>query len=352
MPPTGANRGTDRWNKWDGGMSSYINSVKQITNRLMEIFPTATSVDRITASGSRVAGRVLEQGLGWNLGRYGKLSYGTNKLYHDAATVQTKIQSFGIWDAEARQKVIQFMKDKDIDLNATRILGGGELGLRTGVLGPGGFDIRPFTPERGDAARRRMVIGGRGQFQNMLDQLLGQGMIGFAQGGNVPGTDTVPAMLTPGEFVMNKAAVAQHGVGYMKSLNRGRIPGFNRGGVVGRGGVQYKQDGGGIAGGGGVLSIDPTRLQGVLDTFNINFSAMMDNIVVTFGSVGESLSKLSDTFGDLSMTHHFSGEIGMSVNISNKDAIIASVAEGLTPSIEGLIINTVDRKFNELKDGQ
>ena len=52
------------------------------------------------------------------------------------------------------------------------------------------------------------------------------------------------------------------------------------------------------------------------------------------------------------MTHECSGEIGLSVNISNKDAVIAAVSEGLTPSIEGLIINTVDRKINELKDGQ
>jgi hypothetical protein len=159
-------------------------------------------------------------------------------------------------------------------------------------------------------------------------------------------------MLTPGEFVMNKAAVAQHGVGYMKSLNRGRVPGFNRGGVVGHGGVQYKQNGGGIGGGGGVISIDPTRLQGVLNTFSVNFSEKMDSVVGAFSYMGQGLLQLANTFGDLSMTHEFSGEIGLSVNISNKDAIIAAVSEGLTPSIEGLIIRAVDWKFKELKDGQ
>ena len=42
------------------------------------------------------------------------------------------------------------------------------------------------------------------------------------KGGTVPGsgnTDTVPAMLTPGEFVMSKGAVQQYGVGTLESMN-------------------------------------------------------------------------------------------------------------------------------------
>ena len=44
----------------------------------------------------------------------------------------------------------------------------------------------------------------------------------MAQGGQVPGTgnrDTVPAMLTPGEFVMSKGAVKKWGAGTMASMN-------------------------------------------------------------------------------------------------------------------------------------
>jgi TP901 family phage tail tape measure protein len=44
----------------------------------------------------------------------------------------------------------------------------------------------------------------------------------FARGGFAKGTDTVPAMLTPGEFVMSKYAVNTHGVDTMKSLNSGK----------------------------------------------------------------------------------------------------------------------------------
>jgi hypothetical protein len=35
------------------------------------------------------------------------------------------------------------------------------------------------------------------------------------------GTDIVPAMLTPGEFVMSKYAVQSHGIDKMKSINSG-----------------------------------------------------------------------------------------------------------------------------------
>ena len=43
----------------------------------------------------------------------------------------------------------------------------------------------------------------------------------FAQSGFSIGTDTVPAMLTPGEFVMSKFAVQSHGTEKMKAINNG-----------------------------------------------------------------------------------------------------------------------------------
>jgi hypothetical protein len=47
----------------------------------------------------------------------------------------------------------------------------------------------------------------------------------FASGGFAKGTDTIPAMLTPGEFVMSKYAVGSHGVDTMKSINSGQSVG-------------------------------------------------------------------------------------------------------------------------------
>ena len=41
------------------------------------------------------------------------------------------------------------------------------------------------------------------------------------------GTDTVPVMLTPGEFVVNRGAVNSLGVGAMNSINNGVAPSQN-----------------------------------------------------------------------------------------------------------------------------
>ena len=66
----------------------------------------------------------------------------------------------------------------------------------------------------------------------------------FAAGGNVfspQGTDTVPAMLTPGEFVINKKSAQKIGYGNLKGMNN-----YATGGKV-----QYLQGGGKTTGGGG-----------------------------------------------------------------------------------------------------
>lgn len=47
----------------------------------------------------------------------------------------------------------------------------------------------------------------------------------FAKGGYSMGTDTVPAMLTPGEFVMSKYAVSNYGLEKMKAINSGEYNG-------------------------------------------------------------------------------------------------------------------------------
>ena len=78
----------------------------------------------------------------------------------------------------------------------------------------------------------------------------------FAQGGIVPGSgnrDTVPAMLTPGEFVMSKGAVQQYGSNTLAGMNAAaggtNKPTFGRysgGGEVKSGGPRIHYNGGGI----------------------------------------------------------------------------------------------------------
>lgn len=98
----------------------------------------------------------------------------------------------------------------------------------------------------------------------------------FAEGGFVPGSgdgDTVPAMLTPGEFVVNKKSAQQFGYSNLRKINK-----YARGGVVS--GVQKFADGGpvlGVSEAGGNTAID--RLFG-------NFSmlaAASGPLVTSFG---------------------------------------------------------------------
>ena len=79
----------------------------------------------------------------------------------------------------------------------------------------------------------------------------------YAKGG---GVDSVPAMLTPGEFVINRQAATALGRSSLENINRAK--GFNRGGAV-----KYLQAGGEVDGG---MELSPlfnaiTNLQWVLD---------------------------------------------------------------------------------------
>lgn len=60
----------------------------------------------------------------------------------------------------------------------------------------------------------------------------GEAVQRFAKGGKAMGTDTVPAMLTPGEMVVNKKATKQFGP-LLEGINNGKIKGYARGGMVG-----------------------------------------------------------------------------------------------------------------------
>ena len=76
----------------------------------------------------------------------------------------------------------------------------------------------------------------------VLPSLIGRPVEGRSGGGLTMGTDTVPALLTPGEFIMSKGAVQKFGVGTMMAMNKagggtnrpkfGRVLGFQGGGYV------------------------------------------------------------------------------------------------------------------------
>ena len=80
------------------------------------------------------------------------------------------------------------------------------------------------------------------EYGGMTGAPISADMLGFSGGGKVPGSgpniDTVPAMLTPGEFVMSRGAVQEYGVDTLESMNAmgggTNMPtaSYNGGGVV------------------------------------------------------------------------------------------------------------------------
>lgn len=106
----------------------------------------------------------------------------------------------------------------------------------------------------------------------------------FARGGAA--SDTVPAMLTPGEFVLNKKAAQGIGSAKLDAMNkRGEVKGFNKGGAV-----QYLRRGGGPQQGPGLndqgQSILPTQADKILDVFN-----KVGDSLAKVGVKGEALAK-------------------------------------------------------------
>ena len=90
-------------------------------------------------------------------------------------------------------------------------------------------------------------------------------------------------MLTPGEFVMSRAAVKKHGTGFMNSVNKGKIPGFAKGGHVG--GVQYRN-------GGGILS---SIGSGMMDAISQSLSS--------FENLANILNNVASLFSNMSISH-------------------------------------------------
>ena len=124
----------------------------------------------------------------------------------------------------------------------------------------------------------------------------------FAKGGPAP-SDTVPAMLTPGEFVVNKKAAQSIGPANLNRMNKRGVQGFAKGGPVGMffggGAGGGGMSGMGTAGGGmALLALLPalesglTKLMGPSEDMSDGFMAaqaglqsLVSNLLMTKGSL-------------------------------------------------------------------
>ena len=155
---------------------------------------------------------------------------------------------------------------------------------------------------------------------------------------------------------MSPEAVKQHGVGYMRSLNRGRVPGFRRGGLVGRGNVAYRANGSSnpeAGGAGAILQIDPTNIQAVLDQFNANFGSHIDNMIGNLASFAEAATSLATSITNgMDVRIVMSGDLSTAVKLDGDQTehLKNAIADSILPQIADNVASTIENKIRELKD--
>jgi len=96
-----------------------------------------------------------------------------------------------------------------------------------------GEAVKPLIPLLGALAAIKLVKGMQGMMGGMASMAGGgKGVMGFNRGGVVPGSgngDTVPAMLTPGEFVIKKSSVQKLGASNLQRMNNNK---YAKGGKI------------------------------------------------------------------------------------------------------------------------
>lgn len=125
------------------------------------------------------------------------------------------------------------------------------------------------------AARIAREEKGRARLAKMQEK------VGFAKGGAA--SDTVPALLTPGEFVINAKAASKIGKANLDRMNKKGVAGFAAGGSVGK--VQRFNTGGASQAGSARGGVDAAALAFLLPT-------VIDSMIPTVEKTDDAISQL------------------------------------------------------------
>ncbi len=138
------------------------------------------------------------------------------------------------------------------------------------------------------------------------------GVVYASRGRFIPrGTDTIPAMLTPGEFVVRRQAVKSVGVPFLQALNSKGAKGISQG--FSKGGAAY------LAGGGMGVSLDSTA-----------FDASVNRFSTQITELGKVLGK------------------GFNVQVGGKvDVVVHIPAAETLANIKGSVGNMVDNQITK-----
>jgi TP901 family phage tail tape measure protein len=153
-----------------------------------------------------------------------------------------------------------------------------------------------------------------------------------ADGGGISAQDTVPALLTPGEFVFNKKAAQKIGYGNLNRLNKAdKIQGFNKGGVVGPQKFAI----------GGAVRSDPTLIGAALASVLLpEIQKLANTFNKLEGSVGDFGTALGGAIRE-SSSIVLSAGIGLrAVGASSRTIAAAQIGGGLLGGIGGALTDT------------
>jgi TP901 family phage tail tape measure protein len=179
-------------------------------------------------------------------------------------------------------------------------------------------DARPV--EEGEAqkflreSRARRAAEGPTEIERWLERKRAREAAGFAAGGPVGSTDTVPAMLTPGEFVVNRDAAQAAGYPNLEAINRVRR--YAGGGAVD------------VSGGPGGSPIPATAFEsmGRLERALATFSSPADRLSEALGK----FSEIGNTLNNMRVSHE--GNQVVTVQFTG-----AQMFQGLEPYIRQMV---------------
>jgi TP901 family phage tail tape measure protein len=214
---------------------------------------------------------------------YGRQLSGPGGLTEQAAGAA--LASRGVMDPRMAQTLAGTTPEEAAAQRRLQDLGGvlGETGAFQQAMAEMQVQTAQMKVERAELVISNLETGGAPA------QGLARGGVVYANRGMfVPrGTDTVPAMLTPGEFVVRRESVNRgNNLQLLEAINNNTgSQGFARGGKVGYynngGKVQYKAFGGLLGSIGGALGIDPqlvTNLGNIFNTFVSGFNESIKNL--------------------------------------------------------------------------
>ena len=173
------------------------------------------------------------------------------------------------------------------------------------------------------------------------------------------GTDTVPAMLTPGEFVVNRQSTQKH-LPVLKAINNGN---YSTGGIVSylnNGGMvlpKYFERGGLNAGGGGTMSmgtipVETTELKSAIDTSFSAANELLNTTLQSFGLPQEALQALQSFSQSLNNLVQGLSSIDITPQVQFTGAVDVNVkgVEGMTAAAKDIVNSAIHNALNRLKE--